>query len=44
MNMTIRLGKSTSEEEVLFDADKDNDGKGVSPEQIIKILNKISQE
>ena len=30
-----------SQEEVLFDADRDNDGKGVSPEEMIKILNKI---
>lgn len=28
-------------EEVLFDADRDNDGKGISPEEIIKILKKI---
>jgi len=29
------------EEEVLFDADRDNDGKGISPEDIIHALKKI---
>lgn len=29
------------EEEVLFDADRDNKGKGVSPDAIIKALKKI---
>lgn len=32
---------SITEEEVLFDADRDNDGKGVSPEEIIRALKKI---
>ncbi len=30
-----------SDEEILFDADRDNDGKGVSPEELIKALKKI---
>ncbi|NOS67569.1 MAG: AbrB/MazE/SpoVT family DNA-binding domain-containing protein [Candidatus Peribacteraceae bacterium] len=30
-----------SDEEVLFDADRDNDGKGVSPDEIIRALKKI---
>lgn len=28
-------------EEVVFDADRDNDGKGVSPDEIIRLLKKI---
>ena len=28
-------------EEVIFDADRDNDGKGVSPDEIIRLLKKI---
>lgn len=32
---------TVTEEEVLFDADRDNDGKGVTPEEIIKALKKI---
>lgn len=32
---------SATEEEILFDADCDNEGKGVSPEQMIKTLKKI---
>ena len=30
-----------AQEEVLFDADRDNGGKGVSPDEIIKALKKI---
>jgi hypothetical protein len=30
-------------EEVLFDADRDNDGVGVSPDEIIMILKPLSQ-
>ena len=30
-----------SGEEVLFDADRDNEGKGVSPDQMIRALKKI---
>ena len=30
-----------SDEEVLFDADRDNDGEGVSPDDLIKALKKI---
>lgn len=33
--------KTATEEEVLFDADRDNDGKGVSPDDIIRMLKKI---
>lgn len=29
------------DEEVLFDADRDNNGKGVSPDEIIKALKKL---
>lgn len=32
---------ATLEEEVLFDADRDNDGKGVSPEDIIAVLKQL---
>ncbi len=28
-------------EEILFDADRDNDGKGISPDQMIKALRKV---
>lgn len=28
-------------EEVVFDADRDNEGKGISPEEMIKMLKKI---
>lgn len=31
-------------EEILFDADRDNNGKGVSPEAIIRMLKKIQHE
>jgi hypothetical protein len=30
-----------TEEEILFDADRDNGGKGVSPDEFIKALKKI---
>lgn len=33
--------EGSSNEEILFDADRDNDGKGVSPDHIIKMLKKI---
>ncbi|MBU0457948.1 AbrB/MazE/SpoVT family DNA-binding domain-containing protein [Patescibacteria group bacterium] len=33
--------EEVAEEEVLFDADRDNSGKGISPEEIIKCLKKI---
>ncbi len=29
------------QEDVLFDADRDNDGKGISPDEMIKALKKI---
>lgn len=31
-------------EEVVFDADRDNGGKGVSPDEMIKMLRKIQNE
>lgn len=31
-------------EEVLFDADRDNEGKGVSPDEIIRLLKKIQRK
>jgi bifunctional DNA-binding transcriptional regulator/antitoxin component of YhaV-PrlF toxin-antitoxin module len=37
--MPIDLSKKM-EEEVIFDADRDNEGKGISPDQIIKALKK----
>ena len=30
-------------EKLLFDADRDNDGKGVSPDHVLKTLKKISR-
>ena len=33
--------QSLKQDEVLFDADQDNDGKGISPDAIIKALKKI---
>jgi bifunctional DNA-binding transcriptional regulator/antitoxin component of YhaV-PrlF toxin-antitoxin module len=30
-----------AEEEILFDADKDNEGKGVSPDEMITLLEKL---
>jgi bifunctional DNA-binding transcriptional regulator/antitoxin component of YhaV-PrlF toxin-antitoxin module len=32
---------NASDEEIVFDADRDNDGKGVSPDEIIKALKKL---
>ncbi len=32
------------EEEVLFDADRDNNGNGVSPDEMIKAIKKIQHE
>lgn len=31
-------------EEVVFDADRDNEGKGVSPDEIIRLLKKIKKQ
>ncbi|MEK7528454.1 MAG: AbrB/MazE/SpoVT family DNA-binding domain-containing protein [Patescibacteria group bacterium] len=31
-------------EEVVFDADRDNDGKGITPSEMIRILKKIRNE
>lgn len=36
----IKLQELTSEE-VIFDADRDNDGKGVTPDQMIKMLKEL---
>lgn len=33
--------KELNAEEVLFDADRDNNGKSVSPDEIIRVLKKI---
>lgn len=33
--------ESVTDEEILFDADRDSGGKGVSPEEIIKTLKKV---
>ena len=32
---------TTSAEEILFDADRDNEGKGIDVDDMIKLLNKI---
>lgn len=37
----INLSELQAEEEVIFDADRDNNGKGVSPDEIIRMLKKI---
>ncbi|MBI4995039.1 AbrB/MazE/SpoVT family DNA-binding domain-containing protein [Candidatus Peregrinibacteria bacterium] len=39
----INLDKLQAEDEVIFDADRDNNGKGVSPDEIIRMLKKISK-
>lgn len=31
-------------EEIIFDADRDNNGKGISPDQMLKMLKKIKNE
>lgn len=33
--------EQTVQEEILFDADRDNDGKGITPNEIIKALKSI---
>lgn len=38
--MPLHLKESLSEE-VLYDADRDSNGKGVTPEEMIKVLRKI---
>lgn len=37
----VDLAKLQEEEDVIFDADRDNNGKGVSPDEIIRMLKKI---
>lgn len=37
----INLAELQAEEEVIFDADRDNNGKGVTPDEIIRMLKKI---
>lgn len=39
----INLARLQEEEEVIFDADRDNNGKGVSPDEIIRMLKKINK-
>lgn len=39
----IRI-EDIEEEEILFDAERDNKGKGVSPDEMIKMLKKIQNE
>lgn len=39
----INLARLQEEEEVMFDADRDNNGKGVSPDEIIRMLKKINK-
>lgn len=38
------LSEADIDKEVIFDADRDNEGKGASPDEIIKILKKIQDE
>lgn len=35
------LNVDTAKEEVLFDAERDNDSKGISPDEIIRALRKL---
>lgn len=37
----VNLRELQAEEEVIFDADRDNNGKGVTPDEIIRMLKKI---
>lgn len=39
----VNLARLQEEEEVIFDADRDNNGKGVSPDEIIRMLKKINK-
>ncbi len=41
--MPFHIAKAV-DEEILFDAERDNDGKGVSPDDIIQALKKINHE
>lgn len=40
----VRIDQLEAEEKVIFDADRDNDGKGVTPDEIIRLLKKIQNE
>ncbi len=40
----VDVSELTASEEVLFDADKDNDGKGVTTDEMITLLKKIQRE
>lgn len=40
----INIGDLDINEEVIFDADRDNDGKGVTPDEMIRLLKKIQRE
>ncbi|MBI3618953.1 AbrB/MazE/SpoVT family DNA-binding domain-containing protein [Candidatus Peregrinibacteria bacterium] len=33
--------QNATDEEIIFDADRDNDGKGISPDDMIRLLKKI---
>ena len=37
----VRLEDMIMDEEVIFDADRDNKGKGISPDSVIRMLRKI---
>lgn len=39
----IHLNDLESEEEVIFDADRDNKGKGITPDEMIRLLKKIQR-
>ena len=40
----IHLDELEATEEVIFDAERDNDGKGVGPEEMIRLIKKIGNE
>ncbi|MEK7523557.1 MAG: AbrB/MazE/SpoVT family DNA-binding domain-containing protein [Patescibacteria group bacterium] len=39
----VRIEEMETEEEILFDAERDNKGKGASPDEIIRLLKKIQK-
>lgn len=39
----VRIEEMETEEEILFDVERDNKGKGVSPDEIIRLLKKIQK-
>lgn len=39
----VHLNDLEADEEVMFDADRDNKGRGVTPDEMIKLLKKIQR-